>query len=237
MPRQKIEKVTSKGKNKIKLAEDELAANYNRFKNYGGKQYTGMAVGRSHKWYYDKGEWHETKITPDLWEVSYSVTKRRAGKAPKGSGVPAGTGYHWFILAHQNVHKLNLDDYTTSLNGLKYKLAHKRSEKKTWSATAPTQRKHLIEFLERIILQLKAEAVPLEFEYKNVSYKGDALPIIESCMNGKCFQYEITLNNETLGIIRALKSGWKMHAIDDAGLIRTIGKSIDAFTSPVVRKK
>src|SRR4051812_5736384 len=98
---------------KVKLSADELSANYNRFKKFGDQQYSGMAVGRSHKWYYDKGEWHETKITPDLWEVSYTVTKRRAGKAPKGSGVPVGTGYHWFILAHQNVNKLNLDDYST----------------------------------------------------------------------------------------------------------------------------
>ena len=37
-----------------------------------------MKVGRSHKWYYDKGEWKEKKITPDLWEISYSLTKSRA---------------------------------------------------------------------------------------------------------------------------------------------------------------
>jgi hypothetical protein len=28
-----------------------------------------MAIGRSHKWYYDRGEWKETKITPDVWEI------------------------------------------------------------------------------------------------------------------------------------------------------------------------
>jgi hypothetical protein len=216
---------------KIKLAKDELAENYNRFKKFAGKQYTGMAVGRSHKWYYDKGEWHETKITPDLWEISYAVTKRRAGKAPEGSGVPTGTGYHWFILAHQNVKKLNLDDYSTELNGLKFKLAHKRADKDKWNSTSSTQRKHLIEFLKSIIKQLEVHPIEIEFEYREKSYTGDALPILASCLNGQCFQYEITLNNETLGIIRSMKSGWKMHSTDDTGLIRAIGKAIDAKRS------
>jgi hypothetical protein len=209
-----------------KLAEDELAENYNRFKKYGTKQYTGMAVGKSHKWYYDKGEWHETKITPDLWAISYSVTKRRAGKAPRGSGVPVGTGYHWFIIAHQNVNKLNLDDYSTTLNGLKFKLAHKRAEKQKWSASATAQRKNLIHFFQEMIRQLKAKSIPLSFEYDGVNYEGDALPILEACQDGKCTQYEITLNNESVGIIRSLKSGWKMHAVDDTKLIRIIGKEI-----------
>jgi len=55
------------------------------------------------QWYYDKGEWKEKKITPDLWEISYVVTKRRAGKAPDGSGVPVGTEYHWYVISHQPV--------------------------------------------------------------------------------------------------------------------------------------
>ncbi len=54
--------------------KDTIPASYNKFKKFEGKQYTGMQVGRSHKWYYDKGEWKEKKITPDLWEISYSVT-------------------------------------------------------------------------------------------------------------------------------------------------------------------
>jgi hypothetical protein len=72
--------VTKKSNGKIK---GDIAASYNSVKEYNGKQYTGMAIGRSHKWYYDKGEWKETKITPDLWEIFYAVTKRRAGHAPE----------------------------------------------------------------------------------------------------------------------------------------------------------
>jgi len=108
-------------------AKGDFSVSYNKFKEFEGKQYTGMKVGRTHKWYYDKGEWKEKKITPDLWEISYSVTKRRAGKAPEGSGVPVDTEYHWYILSHQNVKKINANDYTTSMSGLKYQLAHKRA--------------------------------------------------------------------------------------------------------------
>src|SRR6476661_11182649 len=130
---------------KKKEAAKDLSKSYNEFKQFEGQQYSGMKVGRSHKWYYDKGEWRETKITPDLWEISYAVTKRRAGKAPEGSGVPVGTEYHWYILAHQNVKKLNANDYSTSLTGLKFKLAHKRADKEKWSTTAKTQKKRLIQ--------------------------------------------------------------------------------------------
>jgi hypothetical protein len=140
-----------------KQKKSDPAVSYDQFKDYEGKKYTGMKIGRSHKWHYDKGEWKETKITPDLWQISYAVTKRRAGKAPEGSGVPVGTEYHWYILAHQNVTKLNANDYTTSLTGLKFKIAHKRAQSDTWSATEPTQRKRMIKFLENVIFDLEKQ--------------------------------------------------------------------------------
>ena len=74
-----------------RTSQSDPGVSYNEFKTYEGQRYTGMKIGRSHKWYYDKGEWKEKKITPDLWEISYAVTKRRAGRAPEGSGVPVGT--------------------------------------------------------------------------------------------------------------------------------------------------
>ena len=107
-----ISRVTKKKNSKIPSTKIDVSASYNKYKEYEGKQYSGMRVGGSHKWYYDKGEWRDRKITPDIWEISYAVTKRRAGKAPEGSGVPVGTEYHWYILAHQNVRKLNANDYT-----------------------------------------------------------------------------------------------------------------------------
>src|ERR687898_3443308 len=112
-----------KKKNGIKK---DISKSYNQFKEFEGKKYTGMKVGRTHKWYYDKGEWKEKKLTPDKWQFSYNVTKRRSGNAPEGSGVPVGTEYHWYILANQTVKKLDANNYTTSMTGMKYKLAHKR---------------------------------------------------------------------------------------------------------------
>jgi hypothetical protein len=210
-----------------KLAKDELAEKYNKFKKYEGKQYTGMPVGKSHKWYYDKGEWHETKITPDVWSISYAVTKRRAGKAPEGSGVPVGSGYHWFIVAHQQVMKLNGDDYSTEMGGLKFKLAHKRASKQSWNASVHAQRKSLIQYLEHFIKQLKQNPLQLEFDYRDEHYEGEALPILEACVNGECHQFEVTLNNEFAGIFRKMKSGWKLSGADDPAFVRAVGKALD----------
>jgi hypothetical protein len=137
--------------------KSDPAVSYDEFKEYEGRKYTGMKIGRSHKWYYDKGEWREKKITPDLWEINYAVTKRRAGKAPEGSGVPVGTGYHWYIVAHQNVTKISANDYTTSLAGLKFKVAHMRAGSGKWSATPKTQRKRMIAFLKDVIADLEKQ--------------------------------------------------------------------------------
>lgn len=145
-----------------KQAEQNGAAGYNQLKEFQGQRYTGMKVGRSHKWYYDRGEWKEKKITPDRWEFSYAVTKRRAGKAPEGSGVPVGTEYHWYILAHQYVGKLNANDYSPSMTGLKFKLAHKRAGQEKWSASERAQKKRLISILGELIKNLHLELVEEE---------------------------------------------------------------------------
>lgn len=121
---------------------------------FQGKQYTGMKVGRSHKWYYDKGEWKEKKITPDKWEFTYAVPKKRAGHAPDGSGVPVGTEYHWYILADQNVKKVDANNYSTKMTGLKFKLADKRADKDHWSPTDNTKKEIDYPF-RRIYQQIK----------------------------------------------------------------------------------
>jgi len=147
----------------------DIAASYEEFKEYEGRRYTGMKIGRSHKWYYDQGEWKEKKITPDKWQISYAVTKRRAGKAPEGSGVPVGAEYHWYILAHQNVKKLNVNDYSTSMTGLKFKIAHKRADSEKWSASQRAQRKRMIQFLQEAIKELEqqvSESEPAKKESK-----------------------------------------------------------------------
>lgn len=135
----------------------DISKSYNELKEFEGKKYTGMKVGGRHKWYYDKGEWEEKKIAPDKWEFSYAVTKKRAWYAPEGSGVPVGTEYHWYILADQNVRKLDANNYTTIMTGLKYKLAHKRVQKGKWNITDSVQTERLIQLLQELILQLKKQ--------------------------------------------------------------------------------
>lgn len=134
----------------------DLSESYNAFKVFQGKQYTGMTIGRSHKWHYDPGIWIDKKITPDKWMISFEVKKRRAGHAPEGSGVPVGTEYHWFILAHQMVKKLDANTYSTDMNGVKLKIAHKRSDKAAWNISDATQRKHLVKMLNDYIKELEA---------------------------------------------------------------------------------
>jgi hypothetical protein len=138
-------------------SKKDLAESYNKFKEFEGKPYTGMKIGRGHYWIYDKGQWKETKITPDKWELSYAVTKRRKGKAPEGSGVPVGTKYHWYILAHQIVEKLNANDYSTEMVGLKYKLAHQRANKDDWNISERAQKKRLLRILQELVANLEEE--------------------------------------------------------------------------------
>src|SRR2546422_65509 len=147
----------SSAKQSMNEPKSDRAVSYNQFKEYEGQRYTGMKIGRSHKWHYDRGDWKETKITPDLWQIGYAVTKRRAGRAPEGSGVPVGTEYHWYILAHQNTAKQTANDYTTTLTGLKFKIAHKRAGSDKWSATLRTQRKRMIMFLRSVVADLEKQ--------------------------------------------------------------------------------
>jgi hypothetical protein len=141
-------------------------APYDELKEFGGKRYTGMKVGRRHKWRYEQGEWTEKKVTPDKWEFQYSVVKHRAGKAPEGSGAPVGTAYRWYILANQIVTKQGANSYTTEMAGLKYKVAHRRADKDSWSASDKAQRKRVVELLREMIAELErpAEDAPREPE-------------------------------------------------------------------------
>jgi hypothetical protein len=132
---------------------------YDQFKVHEGKRYTGMKIGRGHRWKYDAGDWTEKKVTPDKWEFQYSVVKRRKGRAPEGSGAPVGTAYNWYILGRQIVTKLDANSYTTELAGVKYKLAHKRADKTSWSASDRAQRRRLVQILREVIDDLQREDV------------------------------------------------------------------------------
>jgi hypothetical protein len=114
-----------------------------------------MAVGRSHHWKYDPGDWTEKKVTPDKWEIHYAVKKRRKGRAPEGSGAPVGTSHHWYVLADQIVTKLDANTYSTELRGVKYKLAHRRAGAESWSASERAQRRGLARILREMIGELE----------------------------------------------------------------------------------
>ena len=134
-------------------AKGRGASSYDRFKEFQGKRYTGMAVGRRHKWKYEPGEWSEKKVTPDKWEFEYAVVKRRHGRAPEGSGAPVGTAYHWYILADQIVTKQDANSYTTEMVGVKHKLSHRRADKN--SASDRAQRRRLVQILKELIAELE----------------------------------------------------------------------------------
>jgi hypothetical protein len=226
----------SKRKTMALRAKKNIATSYNRQKEYEGRQYTGMTIGRTHHWYYDKSDWKEKKVTPDKWEFTYSTTKRRAGHAPEGSGVPVGTGYHWFILAHQYVEKLNANDYSTQMVGLKFKLAHKRASGRKWSASDEKRRKELIQILKDLIADLEREPeqiapVALKLEYKGKSYNGTAIPILTSCDKGICQRFDITLNKAHIGVLRHAEDKWKISEIKNQGLANAIGSEIESWYS------
>lgn len=135
---------------------------YNEVKQFNGKRYTGMAVGRSHTWRYDPGQWKERKVTPDRWEFRYAVVKRRAGRAPEGSGAPVGTSHHWYIVADQVVTKLDANSYSTEMVGHKLKVAHRRAGATSWNASEAARRKVLVKLLRELADDL--ESRPLEAE-------------------------------------------------------------------------
>jgi len=124
---------------------------YDDLKQHEGRLYSGMAVGGRHVWEYTDGLWDERKAAPDRWDFTFSSVKRRARSAPDGSGAPAGTQYHWYILAHQKVRKLDADAYETFMEGRKYKVAHKRPHWRGWSTEYPDhepERDLLVRILE-----------------------------------------------------------------------------------------
>lgn len=129
-------------------------------KTFNGQKYTGMPVGLSHHWNYPNGDWEETKISPDLWKIRFSSLKTRKTPAPEGYGVPLKTSYHWYIMADQQVTKTTKDDYQTVMQGLKFKVGHKRPYWKNWSygyEGQQTYRQKVIGILQSALQQLLLE--------------------------------------------------------------------------------
>ena len=133
---------------------------YDDLKEFQGEEYTGMSVGGQHSWIYPNGRWHERKIAPDKWEFTFTSIKERERSAPPDSGAPPETRYHWYLLAHQRVRKIDADSYSTFMNGLKYKLAHKRPHWRKWSSEYPDQeseQEKMIAILEDALASLRRD--------------------------------------------------------------------------------
>jgi len=132
---------------------------YDDLKEFGGRVYSGMSIGGEHLWDYPDGVWRERKVAPDRWVFTFSSLKKRARSDPESSGVPVGTGYHWFILAHQKVRKRDKDTYETFMEGVKYKVAHRRPHWRAWSTDYPdreSEKEILVRILEEQLSELKS---------------------------------------------------------------------------------
>src|SRR5213595_3543843 len=78
-------------------AKSDPAVSYDDFKEHEGERYTGMKIGRSHKWYYDQGEWKEKKITPDL--VADRLCREQATRRTRSRRIRRSGG-HRVPLVH-----------------------------------------------------------------------------------------------------------------------------------------
>lgn len=133
---------------------------YNNLKTFKNKVYTGMKIGNSHNWNYTNGKWHETKIAPDRWSFQFDSIKTRVHPAPVNTGASINTKFHWYIIADQIATKVDANSYTTLMQGVKFKVGHKRPYWKTFSYNYPEQtsyKQRIISFLEEAIRRLKAE--------------------------------------------------------------------------------
>jgi len=136
---------------------------FDDLKTFRGNVYSGMSIGGRHVWDYPHGSWQEQKVAPDRWEFSFRSEKKRVHEAPAGSGALPGTQYHWFILAHQRVRKVDQDTYETAMEGVKYKIAHKRPHWRRWSTEYPgnaPEREILIRILEEYLAELRGGEKP-----------------------------------------------------------------------------
>ncbi|MFX0071409.1 MAG: hypothetical protein ACFFAO_10000 [Candidatus Hermodarchaeota archaeon] len=133
---------------------------YDTLKMYKTKPYTGMEIGKSHLWNYKNGKWLETKIAPDKWTIKFDSLKTRSNVAPQNSGAGIHSQFHWYIIADQIATKISNNSYQTSMNGVKFKIGHKRSHWKSFSYEYPEQmgyKEHVINILEDILRKLKNE--------------------------------------------------------------------------------
>ncbi|MDP2846545.1 MAG: hypothetical protein Q8N79_10820, partial [Candidatus Methanoperedens sp.] len=75
-------------------------------------------------------------------------------------GVPLKTQYHWYIIGDQRVLKIDKDSYETVMEGMKYKIGHRRPYWKNFSYVYPgqiTYRQKLIQIFRDMLKRLEEE--------------------------------------------------------------------------------
>lgn len=133
---------------------------YNTLKTYNNEKYSGMRIGGSHHWNYNNGKWYETKEAPERWSFKFNSIKTRINPAPNNTGASINTKFHWYILADQIATKIDDNSYITSMNGVKFKIGHKRPYWKAFSYNYPEQvpyKERIIKLLEETLAELKSK--------------------------------------------------------------------------------
>src|SRR2546426_8853376 len=113
---------------------------YDEVKEFEGEEYTGMAVGGEHSWICPNGLWSERKVAPARCDFTFRSIKERERAAPPGSGAERGAQFHWYILAHQRVRKIDADTYDTFMAGGEKKGAQRRPRRRERGSPDPHQR-------------------------------------------------------------------------------------------------
>lgn len=83
-----VVKASSAKQRKDEVRSDPTVS-YNDFKEFEGQRYTGMKIGRSHKWYYDRGrmegnENHARLVAGQL--CGYEATRRTRPRGIRCAG-------------------------------------------------------------------------------------------------------------------------------------------------------
>jgi hypothetical protein len=84
----------------------------------------------------------------------------------------------------------------------------------------------LVKLLQEFIAQLEKESVPVQFEYEDENYIGEAMPISQTCIDDVCSEFDITLNDKHFGIIKRMKNNWKIDGVKDQIMVDRIGDEI-----------
>ena len=55
------------------------------------------------------------------------------------------------------------------------------------------------------------------------------MPISQTCVDGVCSELDVTINDQSIGIIKRLKSGWKIDGAKDQKFVDAIGERIEEW--------